>query len=100
MAEFMAALRARDAIAARTLEFLILTNVRTDTALKAEWHEFDLNAGLGTIPLHKLKDGKHRTDPFRVPLSSRSLEIIGEMKAAAPLNYIFPGQAAGNSLLP
>ena len=91
----MAALRARDAIAARVLELLILTNVRTDSALKAEWNEFDLDAALWTIPLSKLKDGKHRTDPFRVPLAPRALEIINEMKAAVSSNYVFPGQAAG-----
>jgi len=35
MAAFMADLRARDAVAARALEFLILTNVRTDAVLAA-----------------------------------------------------------------
>jgi integrase len=63
--------------------------------LKAEWGEFDLNAALWTIPLAKLKDGKHRTDPFRVPLSPRALEIVWAMQAAARSNYVFPGQTAG-----
>ena len=36
---FIADLRGRDAIAARALEFLILTNVRTDSVLKARWDE-------------------------------------------------------------
>jgi integrase len=93
MAEFMAALRARDAIAARALEFLILTNVRTDSALKAEWSEFDMTAALWIIPLSKLKDGNHRTDPFRVPLAPRAMEILREMKAAASSTYVFPGQS-------
>jgi hypothetical protein len=43
---FIADLRGRDAIAARALEFLILTNVRTDAVLKARWDELDLNQAL------------------------------------------------------
>jgi hypothetical protein len=35
MPEFMADLRAKDTIAARAFEFLILRNVRTDAVLKA-----------------------------------------------------------------
>ena len=45
--KFMADLRARDAIAARALEFLILTNVRTDAVLKATWDQFDLTKRCG-----------------------------------------------------
>ena len=43
MPAFMADLRARDAVAARALEFLILTNVRTDAVLKATGEEFDVD---------------------------------------------------------
>ena len=39
MPRFIVALRARDAVAATALEFLILTNVRTDAVLKAQWKE-------------------------------------------------------------
>jgi hypothetical protein len=39
MPEFMVDLRGRNAIAARALEFLILTNVRTDAVLKATWDQ-------------------------------------------------------------
>lgn len=50
MKSFVQALRARDAAAARALEFLILTNVRTDTALRAEWRELDLVGAVWSIP--------------------------------------------------
>ena len=69
MPAFMADLRARDAVAARALEFLILTNVRTDAVLKATWDEFDLDQAVWTVPLVNLKDRKHRTEGFRVPAS-------------------------------
>ena len=71
MAEFMADLRCRDAGAARALEFLILTNARTDAVLKATWDQFDLVHSVWTVPLTNLKDRKHRTEGFRVPLVGR-----------------------------
>ena len=74
---FMAELRSRDAVAARALEFLILTNVRTDAVLKATWAQIDLDNALWVVPLASLKDRKHRTEGFRVPLAKRAVEIIG-----------------------
>jgi len=90
MPAFMAALRGRDAIASRLLEFLILTNVRTGAALAAEWKEFDLDAGVWAVPVANLKDKKTRKEPFRVPLSPRAIEILREMKAARVSRYVFP----------
>src|SRR3984957_18999480 len=48
---FFAELRVRDAIAARALEFLILTNVRTDAVLKVTWQELDLGQAIWSVPL-------------------------------------------------
>lgn len=79
LAAFMAALRARDATGARALEFLILTNVRTDAVLKATWEQFDLDKAVWTVPLANLKDREHRKEAFRVPLSARAVEIAREM---------------------
>jgi integrase len=91
MPAFMAALRERDAIAARMLEFLILTNVRTGAALAATWDEFDLDAFVWTVPLVNLKDKKHRKQAFRVPLSARAVEILREMQSARVSRHVFPG---------
>ncbi len=77
----MAALRDREATAARLLEFLILTNVRTGAALAARWSEFDLEACNCTVPVANLKDKRHRKEAFRVPLSPRAMEILREMEA-------------------
>ncbi len=95
MPAFVAALRARDAMAARLLEFLILTNVRTGAALAATWDEFDLEAGVWAVPVVNLKDKKHRTEAFRVPLSARALEILREMKAAQTSRFVFPSASGG-----
>jgi integrase len=98
MPAFMAALRARDAIAARALEFLILTNVRTDAVLKATWDEIDLDQALWTVPLANLKDRNHRKEGFRVPLVARALEILRTMQDARVSHFIFPGQARDKPL--
>ena len=98
MAAFMADLRARDAVAARALEFLILTNVRTDAVLKAAWDEFDLDQALWTVPLANLKDRMHRKEGFRVPLVARAVEIVRHLQEGRVSRFIFPGQARGKPL--
>ena len=96
--EFMADLRSRAGTAARALEFLILTGVRTDAVLKAKWDQLDLERGVWTIPLSSLKDRAHRSEGFRVPLSVRAVEIVREMAAASTSEFVFPGQRAGKPL--
>jgi integrase len=98
MPDFMVDLRSRKAIAARALEFLILTGVRTDAVLKARWEQFDLEQALWTVPLSSLKDRAHRSEGFRVPLSARAIEIVREMAAARIGELVFSGQPAGKPL--
>ena len=93
--DFIADLRARDAVTATALEFLILTNVRTDAVLKATWDQFDLDSAVWTVPLSSLKDRDHRTEPFRVPLSPRAVEIVCEMEKARRSRSSSPAWAAG-----
>jgi integrase len=98
MPAFMSELRSRAAVAARALEFLILTVVRTDAALKATWGEIDLDNALWKVSLTSLKDRKHRKEPFRIPLSKRAVEIVREMQQARVSRFVFPGQAHGKPL--
>jgi len=98
MAEFIADLRGRDAIAGRALEFLILTNVRTDAVLKATWDEIDVDQAVWTVPLVNLKDRKHRNEGFRVPLVACAVEIVRQMQEVRVSRYVFPGQAHGKPL--
>lgn len=56
--DFVAALRARDAVAARALEFAILTAARTGEVLGAMWTEIDLEAALWIIPAERMKAGR------------------------------------------
>jgi integrase len=98
MPDFMADLRSREAVAARALEFLILTGVRTDAVLKARWEQFDLDQAVWTVPLSNLKDRAHRSEGFRVPLSARAVVIVQEMAAARIGEFVFSGQRAGKPL--
>jgi integrase len=88
--EFMAELRRRNTVTARALEYLILTNVRTDAVLKAKWDQIDLDAAVWTVPLSSLKDREHRAEPFRVPLSPRTVEIVREMEKLRTSGFVLP----------
>lgn len=94
MAGFMAALRAQDGIAARGLEFQILTAARTGEVIGARWEEFDEAKRQWTVPAGRMKAGREH----RVALSSRALAILGSMRAVAQSEYVFPGQRAGRPL--
>jgi integrase len=84
---FLASLRKREAIAARGLEFLILTAARTGEVIGARWNEIDLLDKTWTVPAARMK--AHRE--HRVPLSTRALEIVREMQSARGDAYVFPG---------
>src|SRR4051794_24295468 len=66
---FMAELRGRDAVAARALEFAILTAARTSEALGARWREMDLDAAVWTVPAGRMKARREH----RVPLSGAAI---------------------------
>lgn len=84
----MESLRLQEGIAARALEFLILTAARTGETIGARWGEFDLKAGIWTIPASRMKAGVEH----RVPLSTRALEIIQALREINQSDYVFPGQ--------
>lgn len=88
---FMVALRAREGIAARALEFAILTAARTGEALGATWGEVNMAEAVWTIPGARMKAGKEH----RVPLSAPVLALLGEMATIRatddPGAPVFPG---------
>lgn len=87
---FFADLREREGIAARALEFTILTAARTGETFGATWREIDLEAALWVIPAQRMKAGREH----RVPLTPRVVEILTELSelSTGPGAYIFPGQ--------
>ena len=87
MVNFMAALSAREGIAARGLEFTILTAARSGEVRQARWDQLDLQRGWWTIPADRMKAGREH----RVPLSKTALGIIERMPVVDGCPLIFPG---------
>lgn len=73
---FLADLRERQALAARCLEFVILTAARSGEALGATWAEIDLEAKLWTIAAARMKAG----DEHIVPLSSAAVALLQNLR--------------------
>jgi integrase len=69
-------LRSLEGVAARALEFLILTATRTGEVIGAMWDEIGMDAAVWTIPASRMKGGREH----RVPLSDRALAILEEMR--------------------
>jgi integrase len=91
---FLTCLRTRQSVAARALEFLILTAARSGEVLGAKWSEIDADNGVWTIPASRMKAGREH----RVPLSSRAAAILAELAEGKTGEFIFPGQQAGKHL--
>ena len=85
--QFVKDLRAQEGIAAKALEFTILTAARTNETIGATWDEFDMVGRYWTVPAGRMK-GKRA---HRVPLSSRAIEIVEEMRKLDAGDHVFPG---------
>jgi len=69
------------------VELIMLTFVRTSELIKAKWTEFDLKEAVWIIPAERMKMRKEHL----VPLSSRTLEILKELKKMnGHREYILP----------
>ncbi|MEA5124348.1 phage integrase central domain-containing protein [Xanthomonas floridensis] len=89
MPDFMSALRQRDGIATRALEFTILTATRSGEVRGATWDEIQGDTWI--IPGKRMKAGKEH----RVPLSPRALQILAALPRMAGSPYVFPGVQGG-----
>jgi integrase len=90
---FISNLRTREAPAARALEFLVLTASRSGEARGAKWGEFDLEAGIWTIPKERMKANREH----RVPLTKRALAILSEIGTRASDQLVFLAPTSGRS---
>jgi len=92
---FFAKLKARPAVAARCLEFTILTAARSSEALGATWEEMDPDAETWTVPASRMKAGIEHV----VPLSSGAIELLKSMlpKHYSPGDPIFAVNGAARS---
>ena len=94
IAAFVAELRSQEGIAARALEFAILTAARTGEVIGALWGELDLADRLWTIPAERMKADKEH----RVPLSDAAIAILEDLQRVRQGDYVFPGGRAGRPI--
>lgn len=87
----MALLRGRSDIAARALEFAVLTAARTGEVLGARWSEFELAGRTWKIPVERLKRrGEEDDGGHTIPLSDRAAAIIEQMASVRQDDRVFP----------
>jgi integrase len=94
--DFISQLRAQDGVAARALEFTILTAACTGETIGAVWNEVNLSEKIWTVPAERMKAVREH----RVPLSARALAILSGPKGAddSHSGFIFPGGKAAKPL--
>ena len=92
--EFMAALRKREGIAARALEFTILCAARTGEVIGATWDEIDFENKVWIISSSRMKAGKEH----RVPLSSAAVDLLRQLPREDENDFVFIGARSGRGL--
>jgi integrase len=84
---FMTALREQQGVAARALEFTILTAARTGETIGARWSEIDFDNATWTVPAGRMKASKEH----RVPLSKPALQLLADVPREKNNPFIFIG---------
>jgi integrase len=94
VASFMSDLRKRPAIAARALEFTILTAARSGESRGMTWAEVSLEEKLWTVPASRMKAGA----VHEVPLSPAALAVLTALndEELKPTDYVFPAPRGGS----
>jgi len=90
--KFMAQLREQEGMAARALEFLILTVARTGEVIGALRQEIANNTW--TRPASRMKNRKEH----RVPLSPAALAVAEKQLTSHDNEFLFPGSVEGKPL--
>jgi integrase len=91
LSNFLIQLQSQPGVAARALEFTILTAARTNETIGAMTNEINTREKLWTVPASRMKAKREH----RVPLSERALAILAE---AVEDKFIFVGGKAGRPL--
>jgi len=87
---FMTRLRKIDSVAARCVEFVVLTVARNSEARKATFDEVS-GSNLWVIGAQRMK----RRKEHRVPLSANARAIVERMRKTTKGKFIFPGRRKG-----
>jgi integrase len=93
MPDFMAELRHQEGLAAKCLEFTILTAARSGESRSIPW-KGEIAGDIWTVPARRMK----RDREHRVPLTAPVLAIIDYMQSVRQNDYVFPGDKADDPL--
>ncbi|MCW2391921.1 integrase [Sphingobium sp. B11D3A] len=93
VAAFMTELASRPAMAARALEFTVLTAARSGETRGMTWGEVDLENSLWTVPAERMKAG----ETHQVPLSASALAVLRSVKPDDVIadKLVFPAPRGG-----
>lgn len=96
IAAFLVDLRKQEGIAARAMEFMVLTAARTGEVRGGLWNEIDFDDLAWTIPAARMKMKREH----RVPLCDRAIAILKEMEThrTDEQPHIFPGGKVGKGM--
>jgi len=89
---FIQELKLKKGIAARALEFLILTATRSGEVRNAVWSEIDLESNLWVIPAERMKAGKEH----KIPLANETINILKALPIIEDNEYLFPAPRGGS----
>jgi integrase len=92
--QFMVQLMENGSLSGLALQLLIMTACRTREVIEAQWHEFDLEQRVWTIPAARMKSSR----PHRVPLSDQAVSLIERIPRMEGTAYVFPGRREGRPL--
>ncbi len=91
---FVVKLHAQLGIAARALEFAIMTAARSGEVRGATWEEIDLDASTWTVPVDRMKSEKEH----RVPLSDEAVRLLRDLPRFEGSSFLFPSPRTGRPL--
>ncbi|MEZ5617204.1 MAG: tyrosine-type recombinase/integrase [Rhodocyclaceae bacterium] len=83
---FMAALRGQEGMAAKMMQFAILTAARSGEVRGATWDEIDLASAVWTIPASRMKAKKEH----RIPLSKAALKLLEALPRDGEIVFLSP----------
>ena len=89
--QWFSALRKREGMAARALEFLTLCASRSGEVRGATWNEIDLDARMWKIPGARMKMERDH----RVPLSDDAVALLKALPRMVGSPYVFPAPRGG-----
>ena len=91
---FITDLKQSEAMGSKALLFAILNANRSGEVRLARWSEFDMASGVWVIPADRMKtEVEHR-----IPLSTKSIELLNALPRFEGDDLVFPGMIRGKPL--